>query len=750
VGLTTRAHEPERSTGRLVDVGMVTCVAAIVALFAQVPLIRNHIFYYWDDSASWFLPSWYQMGLQLRTGHWPVLDPSMWMGGNFAAEAMLGVFNPVSLANFVVVSLLPDLALAATLVKTEFLVLLAVGIYLLAREYGASRAATAVVATALPFTGYTLYFDAQAWAGGLMAFAWLPLVWWSVRCYARGAINPVVPIIIGYLAISNGNPYGALGVMVILLALGVEQLVQRHWTQFGGVVVVGALIGISTLVVFLPLFASLPVTWRISSGVSNDGFMVPNLGDLLGLSAPTYLPQFVTFGQAPTSPVFYVAWFILPLLPWLSLSPLRQRTLERCGLAVFGVVFLLALVGPSALWLFRWPARLTEYATLPIGIAFAIVLTGGFRTVWPLRRSLASVALVAFGTYLSWASKPMYWKWHLLAALLMLVLLGATLVAVFRQTKAIPAVLIIGTGLTLALQAVLFPGNSNSTPWYFPHRVAEMKANYGQRYEGNTLQIGDIGTLASAGVPMSPQGAWRDLALGNTIHVAGVPALISYTGIGYVPFSQALCMNYYGGTCADLYRRLWLPAQGTNTQLVNALRLQTLVVLNGYGDRGYQHGASTMDPNAPVPWPPAGWSVEQRTRLVTVLRRDTPLPWPNGRLSWHSDGLTVRSDQAVGYIGERTEYTGSGTVLFAALAWPGWQATVDDRQMPITQGPAGLIEVHLPPAAPNGSTLELSFTPPGVQLGGPLIGTSLLIGISYGLLWQLLRYRRNGVARSAG
>lgn len=728
---------PAQPAGRWRGLGIGAAIVVVVAVLAQIPLINNHIFYYWDDSAAQFLPEWYRMGTELRAGHWPLLDPSMWMGGNIAAEAMFGLFNPVSLINFVLVSVLPDLAVAATIIKTEFLVVLAIGVYLLAREYGAKPWAAAVVATALPFTGYTLYFDAQSWVAGLMCFAWLPFVWWATRRYARGTLNPLVAVVFGFLAVTTGNPYGALGVIVVLLAVGIETLAQRHWRRFWGVVVVGATIGISTLAVFLPLVDSAAVTSRTASGVLNDWFNVPNLGDLIGLSSPTFQPQFRTFqpdsltqvpgfvpGGSLTVPVFYVAWFLLPLAPWLAWPTLRQRLRERVGVAVFALAYLMLLVGPSQLWLFRWPARLTEYATLPIGIAFAIVLSRGIRTTRPLRRAVASAVLIGIGGYLAWASTPTPSKRHVAATLLVAALLAATILVSRWRPKYVAVVLVAGTGLTLGLQTMLYPANDNVTPWFFPHDVARMKATFATRYMGNTLEVGDLPDYA-AHAPLAPGGAWEDVLLGNSIHVAGVDALNSYSGLSYTPFGDALCMTYYGGTCPDLYGRLWHNQSGTTTDLATILRLQTVVV------------ATQPKPASPAP----GWSIQQQTPIVTVYHRDAPPPWPTGRLSWSADAVTVRSDNATSTT-EQTTYTGSGRVEFAALDWPGWHATVDGTTVAVQQGPAGVIQLDLPEAGPRGSTVTLSFTPPGFTTGIPLMIIALLFAVAHGIVWQFTRRKR--------
>ena len=70
-------------------------------------------FYLTDDSAAQFLPSWYHLGELLRSGQFPLLDPTLWAGGNIAAEALFGIWNPVLLATMVLVSPMPNLVVAS-------------------------------------------------------------------------------------------------------------------------------------------------------------------------------------------------------------------------------------------------------------------------------------------------------------------------------------------------------------------------------------------------------------------------------------------------------------------------------------------------------------------------------------------------------------------------------------------------------------------------------------------------------------
>src|SRR5690349_21986940 len=79
-------------------------VALLVTGMALLPASRNPRFYLTDDSAAQFLPSWYHLGELLRSGQFPLLDPTLWAGGNIAAEALFGIWNPVLLGTMVFVS----------------------------------------------------------------------------------------------------------------------------------------------------------------------------------------------------------------------------------------------------------------------------------------------------------------------------------------------------------------------------------------------------------------------------------------------------------------------------------------------------------------------------------------------------------------------------------------------------------------------------------------------------------------------
>ncbi|MFC0546528.1 hypothetical protein [Kutzneria chonburiensis] len=697
-------------------------VCVVVAGLALLPLIKNRIFYFWDDSAAVFVPSWRYMGTQLLSGHFPVLAHDLWMGGNISAEAQLSLWNPVMLLNDMVVASLPDLAVAATFVKIQFLVLLALGTYLLCREYGARPGASAAVAVLLPFAGFTLYFDAAAWAISMISFSFIPHLWWSARKSARGRLNPIVPVFFGFMAMSAGSPYGALGVVVVMTVVIAERLLLKHWSASLRLVLIGAAVALTGVVVYMPLVLAGDVTFRDNTHAHNFGYMVTALGDLLNLSSPTYLPH----EQANqldhlTVPYSYLGWFILPLAPWLRWSVLKENVRARSALLIFGGIYILATTGPTELWLFRWPMRLVDYPYLPVCVLVAIVLSQGLRTTFLSRRILGSALLIGVQTVLAWSATPEQKYRHLAIGLLIAALVAAVVFVARRNKRFVPTVLVFGTAITLFLELNWYPYNAAATAWNMPHNMEELHKRF-DRYTGNTFTVASVG-FQDPGA--NPDGAWKDMLAGSMYAAAGVKSVNSYTGIGFVKFMNALCLGQSGASCAESYKKLW-EVQPEGVSLADLLRLETVVVRKGY---------------ATVGTPPPGWRVLSTDDQATVLRRIDPLPWPNGTVSWTDSGVTVTADQQQPLTGETLSYKGSGKIVLAGLAWPGMTASVNGVAVPVQIGTAGLMTLDLP-SAPQGATLEVTFDEPGFSYGIPLLIVGLLLGLGHGGAYWYVRRRR--------
>lgn len=744
-----------RRLGRLfrprTDAGTAALVAVVVAALTQIPLLANRFFYLWDDSAAEFLPVWHRIGTGLLAGHWSPLVPGMWNGGDFAAEALFGIWNPVELLDSVFTALTGDLLVAAVVIKTQFLVLLALGIYAVCREYGSNRAAAAVVAIALPFSGFTLYFDAASWIAGLMGFAWTAHFWWSARRYMRGRLNPAVPIVFGLLLVTTGNPYGLLGMIVVAAALAVESLAAGDRRAIRRLAGVGAVAASASAMVFLPLVLSAAVTTRSpGSGILNTGFLVPGVGDLLNLSAPAYLPHSVSWHMAFWSvPATYLAWFIAPLAPWLDWRRVLHRPRTLFGVGLVAVVYLAMTVGPSQIWLFRWPLRVIEYAYLGLCVVLALALTESPRTDLPRRRAAATAGIIVAGGYLSWSAQPGLMH-TVIAATVLVGVLSWLMVRRVRAGRPLSRLLIGGTVVVLGFQAWAFPANQNVTDWHPQHDVASMKQHFGTLYQGNTLMVGD--PLTEAG-RLGGRRVWHDLPGGSLLQVAGVASLNNYTGISYRTYMRHLCMSYYGGTCQSLYTRLWRKDTDSPAELADLLRLRTVVV------QTQQHVTDALNPPVPVvPGKkpvkplvlPAGWGVRALDDHTLVLNRLKPLSWPDGRVSYTAQSVHVTADDvASDGVGETVRYTGSGEARIAALLWPGWRATVDGHDVRLRGTDVGIVKILLPPARPGGSTLKLSFRPPGYRVGQAMGLLGLCLAGAIIALWYRGR-RRVGAGAGAG
>ena len=716
-----------RAGRRIPEPLLVLGVGLAVAATMTIPFMQRHGFYYGGDNPQSFVPLWHHFGRQLRAGQWPTMEPAGWTGGNYAAEAAYALWNPVQLVDYVLVSAFDDLAAAAAVVQIQFLALLGMGAYLLFREYGAGRLAAVVVAVCVPATGFTLYYEANGWPAGLMAFTWVTWFWWAARRQARGRLAPLVTFLLGALAMTTGNPYAALGMVVVLAGVAVELLVRRDWGRLGGLVLTGACVGATAALVFLPLLGTLPVTDREQTAMlANDTFLVPQLGDLLASSAPTYLPAILNWGGAllERAPSTYAIWFALPLLPWVRWRELRRPDRPLTSVAVIAGVFGLLSFGPSNLWLFRWPIRLIEYLYLALAVLLALLLSRGLATDHLRRRTAATATVVVAGGYLSFAVRPDHPWLHVLATVGVLALVLLALTAFHRWGRlAWAAVLVAGTVLVVTGQTRHLPVGADDGPERArpPNSIAQVR-EASSPYRGTVLQLADPESLRTA-----PGRYTGHLLFGNETLMSGHESIVRYSGMGFEEFADALCMGYRGQVCPEAFDRAWRPVGDTGAPLVDLLGVETLVI-----DPRVFPGPARQPP-------PPGWTLGARDRVRTVWVRDGPVGY-GGRLAWASPGTAVLSDAGTGVSEEvRVQAPTAGTLVFARLTWPGYTATLDGEPVEVRDGPAGLLSVDVPAGR---HVVAIDFRSPGLSAGFAAVAVAALIGLGQSAAWLVARRRR--------
>lgn len=731
------APDPSRQrVRRLPEWSIAAFIAVAVALIATVPRLINDRFYYAGDMLESFVPSWHRIGTELRAGHWLAMNPDAWVGGNYAGEAAYGLYNPVNLVNYVLTSYFENLSVAAYVVMVEFLALFAVATFLLCREYGARRGPAVLAGLTLPFGGFTLFYEAGGWPSGMMAVAWVTLFWWSALRLSRGRTNPFFTFVIGALTISMGNPYAALGAVIVLAGIGLELLLERRFRRLLLVVATGACAGSAALVTYLPLFLSVEVTTRAgSSGISNDAFLQPQIGGLAGLSSPTYLPVITTFGgPIEILPSLYLGWFVLPLLPFirwgrirvLFASPRFRANYGRrlVSLAAISVVFLLFTFGPSNVGMFRWPIRLVEYLYLGLIVALALAMSLGLARDHVRRRLTLSAVTIALGFYLAFSSSPALTGRHTVATIIVLLLAIASYLSWRRwSTGGLVTALTLGTVAVMSFQVFTLSVDIIADSRQDPSSTARLSEQT-DRYQGTVLQLAELEDTNPSEIT-----AGRIL-FGNEILASTVDSSVnSYTGIGFTDFQNALCMDYRGAVCPELYDALWQPVNGDiDIPLVDYLRVDTLVVQDA------------LRPEVSAAPAPSGWRITERDGVRTVMQRNEISRLP-GTVSYTSPGVLVaEGDSTAQSESVRTSGTG-GEISFARLAWPGYTATIDGVDIPANAGWHGLLEVTVPP---GDHELAIAFAPPRQRLSIAAYALAAVAALLLGIVD--IAYRRRKVS----
>jgi hypothetical protein len=729
--------EPEQSGSRgwrrLVPMAV---MLMIVGAIAVLPMIRNHIFYFWDDSAAAAVPVWRRMAEVVLAGNFPLLELDMWRGGNFAAEAAIGMWNPVALGLAIVTYPIDNMALAITIVKFAFMGILAVGTYLLAREYGVRPWLAAAAGAVVPLTGYTFFMDATVWINGLMITAFVPWVWLTARRTIRGEGSVVWVIVTGYLCCSLG-PYALLATGMVLFGVMIEAWVNGRRSRVWPILLAGVAIGLLNAMIYLPLLGTQGVGYRAGSDTFNNEFLAPSLTDLFAMSTPTFQPYVLAFGlDYFTLPAAYLAWFVMPLVPWLRWRAVRTEWRSLVTVFFVGAVFLLLVLGPSNVWLFRWPMRLVVYLWFPVILLWVFVANKGLETSRARVRAVISAGIIVFGGYLAWADQPGNIKRITAGAVLVAVLVG---LVVWRgiNTRGGIAVLLAGTFAVSAYHVYLYPGNYQTEPYYMPTSQKYLTEQFA-KYQGVTVQVASGHVLRQQSAS-TPDRGYKDMLLGGMYSAAGVESLTGYGGLGYTAMDNTFCMIYEGSTtCPRAWSVLWSQPSGYTVPLADLLRAQTIVVQNKLVDtRGL-----TSDP-------PRGWQRDpssEETGMFTVWKRTDPLPFPDGRVSNASEGVVIDSDAMDGRVDERITYhradaSAPGRLTFARLAWPGYSATVNGTEVEVRSGPSGLLTVDLPAGVTAGE-VRLSWEPPPgmtVLAGSFVAGMLLTLGLAF---WPVLARRR--------
>ena len=713
--------------------------ALSVVLGYLLILIHNRAFFLQDDSESGAIPNWLYIGDRLHQGGLPILTPDAWMAGNWTVEGQSSLWNPVQLAIDYVAPMVDRLDLFAAGVKGCFAIVLALGVYRVALAYGARPVWAAVVAAAMPFSGWVLYYDSATWVTSLFGLAWMIQAWASGVRYARGQSGPIPVFIFTYLALSIGYVHSAIGIALVSLCVLVgEGLRSRSWVPAAKVAAVALAAALCGVLTFLPGFLTSSVTWRVIGGAGNDNLFTAPWSESLNAIIPTALPAIQGFSgsQVQRAPVSYIAWFILPVLAFVDWDRARRLVRELAGPLMLVVVMLIVTAGPSHIGPIRWPARMLPLLAVAILVLIGVLLSRTVSLSHWRRKAVIAVILVVISVLRSASALPdglgpfALWGLLCLVACVVVIALGRRFGAPAAAGVVLASILVV-----LWVQVGQFPTNRGVSQWQMPVSRSAAKANF-PKYQGVTLQLGK---RAPVRTPAEAKATWRSLVIGNFARTLALDYVNSYTAVGHQRFSSLLCMAWEGSTCPEAKGYLFARDPTTGLTYADLMGLDRVVL------------TKNTFPDASRQAPPPGWHfVDPSDPLAWVLERTTPRPARPGRVV-ASLGVSVTRVAPSSDTGESMTVSsaGGGPVVFSRLLWPGYTATLDGRPVPVGSVRGVFVTVKVP-AGTQAARLSLSFRPPGTTLGLVMAALGLVLLATLIVLELVFWRRRRPSERTAG
>jgi hypothetical protein len=697
--------------------------AAATVAFGLAALLLQHGRYYWNgDTPAAYYGWWYHLGDLVRHGHWSTLDPHAWKAGNLAAEGQWALWNPLVIGLGLLATVVQQAMALATVAKILVAVGGALGVFRLARSYGAAVPASYAAAVAAPMGGMTQYLDLPSWWAAELIWALTPWVWWAVRRTTVRGANPLAALVLGYLLVTVGYVYGTIMLIVVLLACLVDSGVARDRRAALKVLGMGVLLGLVAVTVYLPGVLTSPVTARSEEYRFGGKFTVEPLALLSGVLPTSAVPNTADH----LAPYAYLVWF-LPVIAWLGWRRLAAGWRPIAGLLVFLFVTLVIVDGLGQFGPLRWPLRLQPFLVEAVVVTVAVTWTRfGQRRPSPRRLALSlGWVVVAAALSLRWADEK--GRDHLVAV----VVVAAGLVVLWvlvRADRPGRAALAAGLGtlVVLAVQHAAYPDLPSPNRWP-PTDLAGFQPQLGGAV-GDVMQVGASDNLLRSDPPGD------DLLLGSGWYLNPHTVQSTYTTISFLAYKNRYCAYYQGDTCAEALASLFSVEPTTGQRRVDLLGVSSLMLI------------SQDFPQQRLDHPPSGWRVGARTPNTTLWVRTHPLAGA-GAVAWSSPGTSVSDVQI---SDSRTSFrvddvpAGGGTVVLSLLDWPGYATDVGRLADPVD---GYLLTVDVPASA-AGETVHVGFHPPGwtVEIA------AWVLALTGGAAWSLLHVvrRRRALASRVG
>jgi putative flippase GtrA len=688
----SKGHE-EHFAGVLGSKESSNIISVIVAtlLIASIPILFNHNFYFIDDTQAASTGPWRYLGEKILEGNFSILDPNLWVGGNWIIEGQFGLFSPITWAIGVCSLLFESVWLYATFVKLFFIAVVAIGTYKSARILKASPFFSILVGVAAPFCGFSSYFDQAAWFSGLTLSAVCINYFWISKLAESGKISLAAPLLVALCGVAIGYVYISIVLLLISAAQSLSGILNR--TKVAMYLTILFSIILASVALYLPALLTAPVTLRSQQGLTDTGWYAPTIQGLLTNFLPLRSELIPNYGPLQMqAPVMYGS-ILFALLIFAKGREMWSAVRNNLDVIFIWFFAFALLFGPSEFGPLRWPLRF-----YPLLIIFSLLLlaatVGRIEQLEIKKRTklLSTVLVVVFA--MSWGQIAQNLNMFFANLVFLLLFVGGWIL-VLRYSKSKTQLKLTAVGLAfIALATTGQHFVAPKTPladFNLPQTVQEYR-DAAHLAEGRTLYVGNL-TI------QNPDGSfdWGSKLVGNAWMLAGKQVANSYSVAGFSNFNNLMGENYRGEFSDASLARLFELGIYPFTPLADLMQLDTVVA--------FRNSA------VGIPAAPSNWIRDDSDSRYVIFKRinqtsRTPF-WVGGNAV--ISGVRVHNDSLSFHYS--TNNDNPAVFIFPRLAWPGYKTSLG-RLLTPTQG--FLLTLEVPPGKDKEVTVE--YEPPAWDL----------------------------------
>jgi hypothetical protein len=688
---------------------LITAACSVFAIL--VPHWISPGYYFDDDVRHCYMPQIYEIGTHLSRGELSFLSLRSAYAGNFLGEGQLALFNPVSLVLYLSMAHVNDLGVAALIYAGTYLLLMALGVYLLALRLRISPGYACVAGITVITAPMMGYWYASSWWNALSTNAWLP---WAMLAFIATLENTkylFLAVAAATAVLIGGWPHGSIALLVFSIVAAWCYEGERR-RSFAVLLIWGGVALVLSLPTLFPLLVHVKEGVRSQWSSGNSGLMVSTIDELLSFSLPSYLsavPHFFGGNQA-RQPNYYVAWYLLPMMIIFSEEILQcwkksDFSTKICGY-LMAIFFLLSL-GPEQIGPLRWPFRFAPYFHWFL-ILFLFSVVAQVES-WKKTKLSTVFMILSIGCVLCTQQTPELFYIHLLFYFFSVC--GAYLLINLSIDRDRPALLLISALLIFSVIHLAWPNNGNVGHWNSPLVASSVDRRLTAE---NTLIVQSRS---------KEDRVWSKLPSGNMVLWERGQFINGYSPIEPKGLTTLLCFNQWSWVCR-FPEKIFLRDEHTGVDWGSLFNLAEIRV------EKRPDFFSKMQSLAPQ----AGFSLALEDDDYAVWHR-TLKAYP-GMVSWFSEGISAKQISLVTSEHERLLVTNTSDkpqqIIWARMPYAGYEITLDGRPLKVASYAETLLTTFIPPYVASG-ILELKYFPPGFHWTVPLAVVALIFSLGISL-----------------